>query len=166
MHGPLTNLPDHHGPRDRVAVLAVSPYRADHGTLRNIFSHTRWELHGATDCRQAIEFLKRNKVGVLVCDSELPDGRWTDLLDNIARIPESPLLVVSARNAGDALWAEALSLGAYDVLSKPFDKAEVIRIVSLAWLQWKQRTRQQGVMKSGPAREHHSEFTAVRRATA
>ena len=31
-----------------------------------------------------------------------------------------------------------LNLGAYDVLSKPFDRAEVLRIISLAWLHWKE----------------------------
>ena len=35
------------------------------------------------------------------------------------------------------LWAEALNLGAYDVLAKPFDAAEVTARVSLAVLYWR-----------------------------
>jgi FixJ family two-component response regulator len=54
-------------------------------------------------------------------------------------MPAPPLLVVTSKNADDALWAEALNLGAYDVLSKPFDKTEVMRIISLAWLHWKEQ---------------------------
>ena len=38
--------------------------------------------------------------------------------------------------ADEHLWAEALNIGAYDVLAKPFDRQEVIRIFSLAWLHW------------------------------
>ena len=53
--------------------------------------------------------------------------------------PAGPLLIVTSSNADQTLWAEALHLGAYDVLSKPFARAEVIRIVSLAWLHWKER---------------------------
>jgi len=30
-------------------------------------------------------------------------------------------------------------LGAYDVLAKPLDGMEVIRIVNMAWLRWKSR---------------------------
>ena len=45
-------------------------------------------------------------------------------------------LVVTARLADDQLWAQALNLGAYDVLAKPFDEQEVIRTLSLAWIHW------------------------------
>jgi DNA-binding NtrC family response regulator len=43
---------------------------------------------------------------------------------------------VTSRAADERLWAEALNLGAYDVLAKPFDPTEVCRIVSLAWMHW------------------------------
>jgi DNA-binding response OmpR family regulator len=56
------------------------------------------------------------------------------LLEQLARLPDPPALVVTSRIADDSLWAEALNLGAYDVLAKPFDGAEVVRVVSLAWL--------------------------------
>jgi hypothetical protein len=46
--------------------------------------------------------------------------------------------------------AEALNVGAYDVLSKPFNRTEVIRIVSLAWLHWEER-RDQGMSRYRPA---------------
>jgi DNA-binding NtrC family response regulator len=36
--------------------------------------------------------------------------------------------------ADEHLWAEALNLGAYDVLAKPFDPTEVVRTLSQAWL--------------------------------
>jgi DNA-binding response OmpR family regulator len=48
-------------------------------------------------------------------------------------------LNVSSRLADDYPWAEALNLGAYDVLAKPFEATEVIRIVSLAWRHWQDR---------------------------
>ena len=41
--------------------------------------------------------------------------------------------------ADERLWAEALNLGAYDVLAKPFDRTEVMRVVSMAWMHWSAR---------------------------
>jgi len=41
--------------------------------------------------------------------------------------------------ADDALWAEVLNLGGYNVLAKPFDSREVFRVVGNAWLHWKNR---------------------------
>jgi DNA-binding response OmpR family regulator len=51
---------------------------------------------------------------------------------------------VTSRHADDRLWAEALNLGAWDVLAKPFDPGEVVRVVNLACLCW-QRERQAAV---------------------
>jgi DNA-binding response OmpR family regulator len=42
----------------------------------------------------------------------------------------------SSRQQSDRLWAEALNLGAWDVLAKPFDPTEVIRSVKSAWQRW------------------------------
>jgi len=36
---------------------------------------------------------------------------------------------VTSRLADERLWAEALNLGAYDVLAKPFDSTEAMRVV-------------------------------------
>jgi FixJ family two-component response regulator len=48
----------------------------------------------------------------------------------------APSLIVTSRLADDRLWAEALNLGAYDVLAKPFERLELVRSVSSAWLHW------------------------------
>jgi DNA-binding response OmpR family regulator len=48
-------------------------------------------------------------------------------------------LIVTSRLADEKLWAEALNLGAYDVLAKPFDRQELVRTANLAWLHWRHR---------------------------
>jgi len=64
-------------------------------------------------------------------------GTWREMLAEAAQLLPPPFLIVTCRLADERLWAEALNVGAYDVLAKPFDAAEVIRVVSLAWLHWK-----------------------------
>ena len=54
----------------------------------------------------------------------------------INTLPNPTFLIVTSLLADEHLWAEALNIGAYDVLAKPFDRKEVIRIFSLAWLHW------------------------------
>jgi len=138
MAGPIENLPNISPADKTVAVLAVSPQREDHASLRAIFGHSNWEIFEAHGCQDALSFLRRNRIAVLVCECELPDGNWKTLLDSLSALPNPPLLVVTSRDADDRLWAEVLNLGAYDVLSKPFDRSEVTRIISLAWLHWKE----------------------------
>jgi hypothetical protein len=52
---------------------------------------------------------------------------------------------VGSRSADEFLWAEALNLGAYDVLARPFEPSEVMRTLSLAWLQWNEAGRHRPV---------------------
>jgi len=41
-------------------------------------------------------------------------------------------LVVTSRLADDALWAEVLNMGGYDVLAVPLDSEEVMRVIGAA----------------------------------
>ena len=40
---------------------------------------------------------------------------------------------MTSRLADEHLWAEALNLGAYDLLAKPFDRMEAMRVLDAAW---------------------------------
>jgi DNA-binding response OmpR family regulator len=122
-----------------ISVMSLSPVPADHRfletTLYEAVSPTRkWIVKRQLDVSGAFSDLRKEQFPLVLCDDALP---WRDLLEGpIRALPVPPLLVVSSRLADDRLWAEALNLGAYDVLAKPFDKAEVIRVIESAWLHW------------------------------
>jgi DNA-binding response OmpR family regulator len=122
-----------------VTVLAISPFDEDHVFLRHLFSHSNWQIHQARSCGEALAVLHDHAIPVVLCECEMPDGSWKDTLADLAELPEAPLLIVTSRLADDNLWAEVLNLGGYDVLMKPFDRLEVLRVISLAWLHWKQQ---------------------------
>ena len=124
-------------PSSPVTVLAVSPSPSDHAALQAIFAHSRWRLYQAGSCAEAVSFLRARPIPVVIGEANLPDGTWRDLLREGASLPDPPRLIVTSNLADDRLWAEALNLGAYDVLAKPFLSAEVFRTISLAWREWK-----------------------------
>ncbi len=131
-----------------VTVLAVSPAEEDHLLLSHVFSHSNWKLDAARTCAEAVEALQRSPISVVICAAELPDGNWKQLLAGLAKKAVPPRLIVVSPLADDRLWAEVLDSGGYDVLGIPFEAPEVIRVVSLAWRQWKheseRRTRESG----------------------
>jgi len=124
-------------PEDVVTVLAISSHADDRAFLQNIFNHTNWVLGWARSWREARSFLRRHRMPVVLVESQLPDASWKDALAGLSRMAEQPRLIVSSRIADEFLWAEVLNLGGYDVLAKPFDASEVFRVISLAWLDWK-----------------------------
>jgi DNA-binding NtrC family response regulator len=137
---------------DIVTVLSVSPMEEDGFSLQSIFNHSKWKLNKTHSLASALAFLQAQKTPVVFCERDLRPGTWSDLLEQITRLPYAPAVIVSSRLADDRLWAEALNLGAWDVLAKPFEKSEVLRAVSAAWLHWKNKqkipTRAMTLMKA------------------
>jgi DNA-binding response OmpR family regulator len=120
-----------------VSILAVSPADEDNVLLEHVFSHSNWKFDRVRTCHEALEYLTRTEVSVIICAADLPDGDWKDLLDKLKGHVVPPRVIVESQIADDRLWAEVLDSGGYDVLAKPFEQREVIRVVSLAWRQWK-----------------------------
>ena len=110
-------------------------------SLARILAHTRWCLETAS-CLSELKFRLREQARVvLVCDAVLGDGTWKDLLAHLERQPSPPPLIVAAHHADERLWMEVLNSGGYNVLGKPFEEQEVFRVISMAWLHGRNRSR-------------------------
>lgn len=135
MTGYLHNLPD---PRQEVMVLAISPFEDVHHSLQRVFSQSKWHLYKATSRAEAMAFLRNNPVSVVLCECELPDGNWKDMIYDLATLENAPKLIVTSRVADDRLWLDVLNIGGYDLVVRPFYRPELVRLISLAWRQWKE----------------------------
>ncbi len=122
-------------------VLSVSPFLEDQATLERLVRPPGWNLHRAPTFQSALAFLQHERPPLVLCETDLGRETWRELLAQIALMRDPPFLVVTSRIADDHLWAEALNLGAYDVLAKPFDVTELTRTFSSVWLRWCERHR-------------------------
>ena len=130
-----------------VKILSVSPSEADHAALREILQgakpdlemNCRWIVRPVSTVASTAEALAEEAIPIVISECNLPSGTWQTILQIISQVPEPPLLIVASRAADERLWAEALNLGAWDVLAKPFDTQEVMRVVAWAWRHWKDR---------------------------
>lgn len=128
-------------PDPEVKVLLISPSESDAATLRRILSHTAWSFEVAGTLAEGLNQLAASPAPVVFCAQSLPDGTWKDALAKISTLTPRPNLIVASSQSGDKLWMEILDSGAYDLIGKPFKADEVFRIISLAWLHWKQQVR-------------------------
>ena len=121
-------------------VLSISLIESDHHALERILTGSgftaRCVFHSVPTLQSALPLLAGNQVQIVIAERDLGPETWKDVLAELAVLPRPPLLIVSSRIADEYLWAEALNLGAHDVLAKPYDTEEVIRVCTSAWLRW------------------------------
>ncbi|MBZ5726647.1 MAG: response regulator [Acidobacteriia bacterium] len=79
--------------------------------------------------RQAHAKLQQHDYDVILTEAALPDGQWLDALHLAREHPRDVEVIVTDPQADARLWAEALNLGAYDLLAQPFYEPEVRRIL-------------------------------------
>ena len=110
------------------AVLLVSSSDETRSPLLSILAATVWNVHLARSCEEAEALLRRHDIRIVICDARFAGGGWRDLLRFVDRMSLPVSLIVTAPVADEALWAEVLNLGGYDVLAQPFEEQEVVRI--------------------------------------
>src|SRR5262245_1898833 len=95
-------------------ILSISPVRQDHRTLRRIASGFSWHVTAVSNCHRAKRCLSKTSFSVIVCESNLPDGSWRDVLRLIGGSGRVPRFIVTSSLADNYLWAEVLNLGGDD----------------------------------------------------
>ncbi len=146
-------------PDRKRTILLVGAVEDRTAEAPSVFSQFQWPAERAKSCREAVPLISRDLHRVIVSEKDLPDGNWKDILEAASAREHPPLLIVTSRLADEYLWAEVLNLGGYDVLTKPFDRDEVRRTVSLAWQHWQSRREMAAQFrrhKSSNARERNS----------
>ena len=93
--------------------------------------HTVVEAQSASTTRQAINE-GSGAIDVVLLDYRLPDSRNLDLLRDIRnRVPAAAVILMTASGIPDVV-EDALALGAYCVITKPFDMNAVEDMVQRA----------------------------------
>jgi DNA-binding response OmpR family regulator len=122
----LQHVPEHRGgaPVSAIKVLLICP--SESGILAGMLRAGNCAVRTTNSFREACGELSSDGNPVVICERSLPDGDWKDL------VGKTPRLIVTSHAADEALWAEVLNLGGYDVLAQPFDEQEVRRVVAMA----------------------------------
>ena len=112
------------------AVLFVSPNGQDVRSLSSMLAEASMELIHAIDIKTAARRLGSRLFPVVLSEAKLDDGNWLDVL-HLAR-PVEAELVVTDPWADPRFWAEAINMGAFDLLVQPFQRMEVQRVLASA----------------------------------
>ena len=113
-------------------LLFVSPYPQDARSLAQMLHDASLNVVHVRNLKDAASKLETGDFQVVVTEANFEDGTWLDLLQLTRSLGTE--LVVTDPWADGRFWAEAINLGAYDLLAQPFDETEVRRLIGMALL--------------------------------
>ena len=113
----------------RSRILFVSGHPEDARRLSRMLRSLSISVDHVETLQQAHAKLQQDDYGVILTEAALPDGTWPDALHLARQCPQEPEVIVTDPQADGRFWAEALNLGAYDLLAQPFYEPEVRRIL-------------------------------------
>ena len=123
----------------------------DNDEIRDIVSlylkNSNFEVYEAKNGKEALDFLKNNKISLMILDIMMPDVDGIEVLKAIGNDRGFPIIFLSARSSvKDKI--EGLYLGADDYLAKPFDPGELVARV-IALLRRSNRKLNNNIVKIG-----------------
>jgi len=91
-----------------------------------------YDVIAVEDGQQALDALEEHHVDVIISDLRMPkvDG-MTLLKQAVADFPDVPVIIITAHGTVDTA-VEALKLGAFDYITKPFEQSELRNVVGKA----------------------------------
>ncbi|MCJ8499275.1 ATP-binding response regulator [Desulfatitalea alkaliphila] len=110
---------------ERVCVLVVDDEPRIRESLRRVLDPMGYCVRTAADGQAALAVLDREPVAIVLLDLQLPDMHGMAILHRIReRYPHIVVIIITGFSTVQTA-AEAMRSGAYDLLPKPFDPAQL-----------------------------------------
>ncbi len=137
----------------RVNVLIVDDNEVQRKVIEFNLDREGYDAAGAGTIREALLSMKERLPALVITDVMLPDGNGIDLLEQLLRTnPGLPVIVITAFGT-IRMAVEAIKKGAYDYLTKPFEKEELSLVVrqALQGRELPQDINRYGIIGTSPA---------------
>jgi response regulator RpfG family c-di-GMP phosphodiesterase len=110
-------------------ILVVDDEVGPRESLRMILKPT-YEVYTAANGQEALQFIRREKIDLVTLDLKMPGISGIDVLKEINKLNADIEVVIITGYGTLTNAVEAIRYGAVDFISKPFNVAEIISIVS------------------------------------
>jgi DNA-binding response OmpR family regulator len=108
------------------AILVADDDKTYRDSIRKVLEREGYSVESTGDVDSALKALRLRRFDLVVCDCRMPGKTGIDLLRELRRQnSDIPVLMVSAW-ADSATEADALELGAIELLKKPIRRRDLI----------------------------------------
>lgn len=115
--------------KDKFNILVVD----DEDSIRNrcvqLLQRKGYTVRGVNDGEQALFIIKKDNLSLVIADIRMPGLNGIDLLEKIKEThPDIEVVMITGYGTVDNA-VEAMKLGAYDYITKPFDMDRLLKVV-------------------------------------
>jgi DNA-binding NtrC family response regulator len=115
-----------------INILIVEDEKLIRWSLRERLGEEGYEIFEAATGHEALEKLKECEYDLILLDYRLPERDGLEILKDIARdFPDTLVIMMTAYSTVDSA-VEAMKLGAYDYINKPFNMDELVLTIEKA----------------------------------
>jgi DNA-binding NtrC family response regulator len=113
-------------------VLVVDDERPQRDILQMILEAEGYETSAASNGRQALHAAAAEPFDVVLTDLKMPDMGGIELLGELPRQPAGPCVILMTAHGTIDSAVDAMRKGAFDYLTKPLEKDELLLVVRRA----------------------------------
>jgi DNA-binding NtrC family response regulator len=113
-------------------ILVIDDEKSQRDILNDILKDAGYHITLAEDGEKGIEKLKDSTITIVLTDLKMPNKSGLEVLREVQKInPEIQVIIMTAFGTIPSA-VQAIKDGAYDYLTKPFNKEELLRVISRA----------------------------------
>ncbi|CCK81142.1 sigma-54-dependent transcriptional regulator [Desulfobacula toluolica] len=127
-------------------VLVVDDEEIIRENLFRILTEEQYAVSTVATGKAGLDFIRQNEVDVVLLDLNLPDIHGIEVLKKARDLDPELLVIIITGYASIESAVDALKLGAYDYIKKPF-KADAIKLILRLAMETRQLKKQVGVLK-------------------
>jgi DNA-binding NtrC family response regulator len=118
--------------KHRSRALVVDDERSSRMNIKDLLGEEDFEVQEAEDGEHALRLIKTNRYDVVLMDIRMPKMDGITALKQIKKLqPHLPIIIFTAFGTSERT-IEAMKVGAFDYITKPFDVEELLAVVRRA----------------------------------
>ncbi|MEW6455548.1 MAG: sigma-54 dependent transcriptional regulator [Acidobacteriota bacterium] len=101
-------------------------------TLQEILKNSGYETKSITEGKRALQEVKKYQPNLILLDQRLKDINGIELMQKLKEVERNLVVIMITAYGATKSAVEAMKLGAFDYITKPFDNDELLLIIKKA----------------------------------
>lgn len=132
--------------KNKYKIIVIDDELSMRDFFKIMLSKDGYDVSTFENGNEAIDFIKQNKVDLVITDLNMPHIGGIDVLREVKSFDQTVAVIVITAYASVDTAVDAMKLGAYDYFTKPFN-VEDIKVHIKRALEWKELSRENQSLK-------------------